>query len=80
MTWHNNYYCIIEINYKREFAAGTSMVERITLKVRLEKLLLTLGMSDFLCARCRDYLFDSPMQCPCGDRVCGPCYDYFIAR
>ena len=39
MTWHNNYYCIIEINYKREFAAGTSMVERITLKVWIEKLL-----------------------------------------
>ena len=37
-------------------------------------------MSELKCAKCKDYLFLQPMQCPCGDRLCGKCYQQYKDR
>ena len=36
--------------------------------------------SKLKCANCKDYLFLQPMQCLCGDRLCGKCYQQYKDR
>lgn len=37
-------------------------------------------MADLRCSKCLSYLFNSPVQCSCGDRLCGDCYNDFKSR
>ena len=37
-------------------------------------------MAAFIRASCAQYLFNSPVQCSCGDRLCGACYENYSAR
>ena len=35
----------------------------------------TMSLADLLCVSCKRYLFGTPRQCDCGDRLCGKCYE-----
>jgi hypothetical protein len=37
-------------------------------------------MADLRCSNCSSYLFNGPVQCSCGDRLCGDCYNRFKSR
>ena len=42
--------------------------------------ILSAGMADLRCSKCSSYLFTGPVQCSCGDRLCGDCYHNFKSR
>ena len=37
-------------------------------------------MADLRCSSCSLYLFNSPVQCSCGDRLCGDCFNSLKSR
>jgi hypothetical protein len=65
-SWHEYHYC----RYMKGDTAARNQKESCVAKYLREPLL----MSDLKCASCLEYLFHHPMQCPCGDRLCGKCY------
>ena len=60
--------------------ACTASIKRLSTPKTFWITPINAGMADLRCSNCFLYLFNGPVQCSCGDRLCGDCYNSFKSR